>query len=342
MQRAPVIQQWHAEIQAQDQPLVSVVIPVYNTEKYLAEAIESVIGQTYEHWELALLDNCSTDGTLEIALEHAERDPRIRVIEGGAFVPVVQNWNRALGYMSPQSVYCKIVCADDWLYPDCLMRMVALAERHPSVSLVGAYRLDELSVNLDGLPHEREVYDGRELARRCLLGGIPYLWGSPTSTLLRTDVVRSREPFYTDDNLHADNDACYYALSMGDFGFVHQVLTFTRRHNEAVTPYAKRLNTYLPGQLLILATYGPMILDTAEYERRLATMTARYVRYLVAHPLRMRDAAFVDFHRPMIRRVADRVSMGQLGRGTVNKLIDLTARVGGTGRRGHRPLRQSG
>ena len=59
-------------------PLVSVVTPVYNGEEHLRECVESVLRQTYENWEYVIVDNCSTDGTAEIAAEYATPTTRIR------------------------------------------------------------------------------------------------------------------------------------------------------------------------------------------------------------------------------------------------------------------------
>src|SRR4030067_1311700 len=109
-------------------PLVSVVTPVYNGEKYLAECIESVSAQTYKNWEYARVNNCSTDRTREIAERYASMDNRINVYTYEEFVDVIQSHNRALRLISPHSKYCKVVEADDWLFPECVERMVELAE----------------------------------------------------------------------------------------------------------------------------------------------------------------------------------------------------------------------
>jgi glycosyltransferase involved in cell wall biosynthesis len=60
-------------------PFVSVVTPVYNGADFLAECIDSVLSQTYDNFEYLIVNNCSTDGTLAIALDYAKKDPRIRV-----------------------------------------------------------------------------------------------------------------------------------------------------------------------------------------------------------------------------------------------------------------------
>ena len=62
-------------------PFISVVTPFYNTQKYLAECIESVLRQTYQNWEYILVDNCSSDGSSEIAARYASQCDKIRVIQ---------------------------------------------------------------------------------------------------------------------------------------------------------------------------------------------------------------------------------------------------------------------
>ena len=63
-----------------DDPIVSVIMPAYNMERYINQAIASVVAQTMTQWELLIIDDCSTDSTLEIASPWAERDARIRAL----------------------------------------------------------------------------------------------------------------------------------------------------------------------------------------------------------------------------------------------------------------------
>ena len=86
-------------------PLVSVVTPFYNTARHLAQCIESVLTQSYAEFEYILMDNCSTDGSAEIAESYARRDPRMRVIRCSEFVPQLKNYNRALAESEIQGIY---------------------------------------------------------------------------------------------------------------------------------------------------------------------------------------------------------------------------------------------
>ena len=84
-------------------PLVSVVTPFYNTRDFLAECIESVLRQTYSNFEYILVDNCSTDGSSDIAKQYAARFPdKIRLLHTESFLSQVQNYNFALSCISPE------------------------------------------------------------------------------------------------------------------------------------------------------------------------------------------------------------------------------------------------
>src|SRR4029077_8305728 len=114
------------------QPLVSVVTPFYNTEAYLAECIESVLAQTYANWEYVLVNNLSTDASRSICERYARKDSRIRLLDNAQHLGQVDNFEGGLKQISPRSKYCKMVLADDWIFPECLERMVEVAESHPT------------------------------------------------------------------------------------------------------------------------------------------------------------------------------------------------------------------
>ena len=162
-----------------NEPFVSIVTPVYNGETYLRECIESVLAQTYSNWEYIVVNNCSTDGTLGIAEEYSCRDRRIHVHSNDSLLPIIANHNRAFRLISTESKYCKVVSGDDWLYPECIARMVELAEANPSVGLVGSYQLSggggKWYLRTYGLPYSSTVVSGREISRAHLLGTLDVL-----------------------------------------------------------------------------------------------------------------------------------------------------------------------
>jgi len=303
------------------EPFVSIVTPVYNTEKYLKECIESVIRQNYENWEYLIVNNVSTDGTLEIAQRYAQKDSRIRIHNNDNFLDQLQNWNHAMRQISPESKYCKVVHADDWLFPECVSKMVALSEANPSVGIVGAYRLDENEITLDGLPYNSTVVNGSEICKWQLLGGA-YIFGSPTSVLYRSEIVRSRDNFYNESNIHADQEACFDVLQSANFGFVHQVLTYTRRHNEALTAYTRRFDTYRVGKLKVLKKYGPIYLSREEYKNRLKRMLNSYHKFLAESLLARRGKKFWSYHINALDSLGYSINKKKLSKALFKKLLN--------------------
>ena len=303
------------------QPLVTVLTPVYNGESYLAECIESVLAQTYQNWEYCIVNNCSTDRTLEIAQTYAERDKRIRIHNNTEFVGCDQNGNIAFRQISLNSRYSKVVHADDWLFPECIMKMVELAEAHPTVAIVGSYGLRNERVDWDGLPYPSTVIPGRQICRNTLLGG-PYVFGSPTSLLIRSDEVRKRHAFYNEANPHCDIEACLDILRDRDFGFVHQVLTFTREHPEAESSFGTRFGTSVLGTLEHLAKYGRTYLSDKEYEECVRHCWERYYALLGAMVFHT-EKGFWEYHRSILDRLGYSLSMGKVAKAALVKLLDL-------------------
>jgi glycosyltransferase involved in cell wall biosynthesis len=281
-----------------EQPVVSVITPVYNGEEFLADCIKSILAQSYQNWEYVIVNNRSTDRTLEIAKSYSDRDPRIRIHDNLDFLPIIQNHNHAVRQISPQSKYCKVVLADDWLFPDCMMKMVSLAERNPSVGLVGAYGLygDGVRIMWRGVPFPRSVVSGREACRIRLLQGL-YPFGSPTATLIRSDFIRKQHDFYDEGNLHADSTACFRILQEADFGFLHQVLTFTRSQDESHATFTERMNSIHLSYLTELIQFGPKCLDASEYENRLADRLSIYYQVFAEGLLQLRGRKYYEFHR---------------------------------------------
>ncbi|MBN2662839.1 MAG: glycosyltransferase family 2 protein, partial [Bacteroidales bacterium] len=99
----------------QNNPFVSVLMTAYNREKYIAEAIESVIASTYQNWELIIVDDGSKDKTVEIAKQYEAKDPRIKVYINEKNLGDYPNRNKAASYAKGK--YLKFVDADDLIYP---------------------------------------------------------------------------------------------------------------------------------------------------------------------------------------------------------------------------------
>ncbi|MFB9054539.1 glycosyltransferase family 2 protein [Formosa undariae] len=110
-------------------PLVSVLMTVYNREKYIAEAIASVIASTYQNWELIIVDDRSKDTSVEIAKSFQDKDERIKVYINEHNLGDYPNRNQAASYAKGK--YLKYVDADDMIYPHGIELLVYYMEQFP-------------------------------------------------------------------------------------------------------------------------------------------------------------------------------------------------------------------
>jgi Glycosyl transferase family 2 len=118
-----------------DPILISVLMPVYNGEAFLAEAIASVLNQTHRHLELLILDDCSTDRSPEIAEAFQKQDDRVRVLRNQANRKLAYTLNR--GLKEAQSPYIARMDADDLCHPERFEKQLAFLKAHPQVGVLG-------------------------------------------------------------------------------------------------------------------------------------------------------------------------------------------------------------
>jgi glycosyltransferase involved in cell wall biosynthesis len=287
------------------QPLVSVVTPVYNGAAYIEECIASILEQTYRNWNYVVVDNASTDATPDIVSRYVRRDSRIRHLRFEELVDGNESHNRAFRAVSVQSEFCKVVQADDWLFPDCLEEMIRIARLSDAIGIVSAYRLWDREVDLTGIPYWETVMSGRKILRESLLGRL-HVTGAPTSLLYRSHLIRVRDPFYLPTFEHADTEVAYATLRGHDFGFVHQVLTFARRQPGARMSWADFMNTQGAENIRFVLRFGKGVLEPAEYRQRLRQVLWRYLWFHIRQlpkPSRLADARFFALHEAEIENI---------------------------------------
>ncbi|HVU46975.1 MAG TPA: glycosyltransferase [Terracidiphilus sp.] len=305
---------------ASAQPLVSIVTPVYNEEEYLAECVESILAQTYQNWEYTIVNNCSTDRTLEIARGYAAKDSRIRVHNNEKFLKMLANHNVAVRQISPESKYCKVVLGDDFIFPECLEKMVAVAEAHPTVGLVSAYEECGDQIRITGLPADQDFVDGREASRQFLMDKL-LLFGSQNSVMYRSDLVRGRDPFYVETDSFADFESCFALLCQSDLGFVHQVLTFSRLRPQSAGAISSDIGSHYRSVLGLLFTYGHECLTREEFNERLDCNLSEYYRFLGRRFWVDRDSQFWSFHKTAFAELGMTLSRARLLRAAIAQLF---------------------
>jgi len=298
---------------------VAIITPVYNGAEYLDDCIQSVLNQTFHAFDYFVVDNCSTDKSREIAQAAAERDDRVKLVTNTEHLGIIQNWNRSLQNITPEHDYTKFVHADDWLFAQCIERMVEVFDANPNVGIVSSYRLEEDRVSLDKLPSAAPRSAGQDiltmpgrLVAAAILGERASVIGSPTAYMLRTNIMGEPDTLFSTKYLHADKESCLRLLQETDFGFVRQVLSFTRRHNESVTSLTNSLDTRRQENLLFLEEFGPANLDDSEFRRcRMNTINA-YYRFLATKIGTGQENAFWRSHEELLTQAGSPLSRVKL------------------------------
>ena len=300
-------------------PLVSILTPVYNGDKHLAECIESIIAQTHKNWEYVIVNNCSTDRTLEIASGYACKDARIRVVCNRDFRNCEENHNIAFSLISEKSRYCKVVSADDTITPVCVEKMVKLAESNPSIGIVGSYQLRGSEVKWKGLPIHVTVLKGREACRLSILENAQ-IFGSPTSELYNSEMVRKNQPFYPNLLPYSDTSACYKYLNEWDFGFVHDVLSIERIHENQISWKARGISMDNIGCLDSFLTYGKNYLSQEEYEKERIAKIEAYHRWLGGCLLKLKGSEFWNYQIRALKRLGCPIRWTKIIKGSIDEI----------------------
>jgi glycosyltransferase involved in cell wall biosynthesis len=116
-------------------PLVSVLMPAYNAEKYIDEAISSILNQTFSDFEFIIIDDNSSDKTASIIEKYKKKDRRIIALHNTTNLKMAKALNR--GIKSAKGKLIARMDADDWSYPDRLEKQVSYMEKNPKVGILG-------------------------------------------------------------------------------------------------------------------------------------------------------------------------------------------------------------
>ena len=216
-------------------PKVSVCIDSFNYGRFLPEAIESVLGQRFQDFEVIISDDCSTDDSFAIAQRYAEQDSRIRATRNAHNLGMVRNRNAGLA--RARGEYVKTLHADDFLCsPDALGRMVAELESNSAVSLVASARriVDEKSQPIETWScfEQRRPIAGTTVINLCLFEQ-RNLIGGPSAVIFRRSLAARGfdEAFF----VMADLEMWFHLLEQGCFSYIPEPLCAFRAHGRQQT-----------------------------------------------------------------------------------------------------------
>lgn len=202
-------------------PIVSIVITTYNREKYISEAIESVLASTYKNFELIIVDDCSKDKTVEIARKYEVLDQRVKVFINEKNLGDYPNRNKAARYASGR--YLKYVDADDYLYPNGLEIIINLMEKYPEAS-VGIFSLPQNSAQ----PFPILLQPGQAYEYNFFGQGLFHK--APLSAIIRKDAFDEIGGFKP-DRMTSDFEMWHRMAQKYNFLLIHDHIVWYREHD---------------------------------------------------------------------------------------------------------------
>ena len=169
--------------------MVSIVIPVYNRELYIEDAIRSAISQTYQNIEIIIVDNCSTDSTWDILNEWEKKDNRIKIFQNDSNIGPVLNWNECFRHASGE--YIKILWSDDWISHKFVEKCLSVFEKNTAFVLSG-YQIVAKKMVLSEVVFKKNIYSVLEYLNNILLYNREGFPVSPGCAMFRTkDILAS-------------------------------------------------------------------------------------------------------------------------------------------------------
>jgi glycosyltransferase involved in cell wall biosynthesis len=210
-------------------PKVSVIIPSYNSAAYMDEAIQSVLNQTFENFELIIVDDCSPDDTDSVVQKYLG-DKRVSYYKNSSNLGLSGNWNKALKFAKGD--YIKFLCSDDKFHPQLLEKFVVIMDQYPQVSLVSSYREEFGLAKVRNEPPFAHLQKGQKIIVESLK---ERNWiGEPTCVMFRKENLRFGE-FNPQYIYYIDWDMWLRQLSIGDCYIIPEILSYFRVHEKQVS-----------------------------------------------------------------------------------------------------------
>lgn len=245
---------------------ISVALPVYNGEKYLEEALDSICSQNYDNYELIVSDNHSTDGTSEILTGYAKRNNRIKVFRTDKTVSQVDNTNRVLELCN--SNWVQFMCHDDIMLPGCLQYLNEVIELHKgneNLALIGhgpcwlfpnsyfynqyfkiensfIYKWEDFkksNFNIEFKADEVAHFERKVSIEKMMDGDFAFYVPALTTALVKKDRMIALGGF-DKKYIHFDAFAWINLLVHYDYVLINQPLTVTRIHGSQVGVNARK------------------------------------------------------------------------------------------------------
>ena len=209
-------------------PLVSVIMTVFNTGKYLEEAIESILKQTYKNFEFIIVNDCSNDDTAKILNRYKRKDKRLKVLTNTENKGAPQSSNSAIKIS--QGKYIARIDGDDWAFPDRLEKQVAYLEKNPKVVVLGGI-IEVCDGELNRLNDRKYYLIDTEIRKRLFLFS-PFCH---PAIMVRSKTIKEiggYDPFL---KVAEDYDLYFRLGTLGDFANLESKVLKLRTHDNSIS-----------------------------------------------------------------------------------------------------------
>jgi len=279
-------------------PTVSICLPVYNGERYLAEAIESVLAQTHRDYELLISDDLSQDTSLEVARTYARYDARVTVWSNPQRLGLFANYNSCMQRATGK--YIKLFAQDDLLAPPMLERCLQALSTEANVALVSTARL---LIDEKGQPHEAtaqldppRLQPGQEMINRCL-SSIRNWIGEPSAVMFPAALMDSG--FDTCFFHSGDLEYWLRIVGHGNYMFLDEPLCSFRQHQGNATKKNMKSLLFALDMLRLGRIYRQRLaelgIDEAQHVRQVIDFSAWYLHKLATEEgITCQDATAVE------------------------------------------------
>ncbi len=297
-------------------PAVSVCLPVYNGERFLSAAIESVLGQTFDDFELVVVDDNSSDRSAEITADFACRDSRVRLYHNDTNLGLFFNYNKCMELSAGR--YIKPFAQDDLLCQSALARMVQELDTRDNVSLVACTReyvdAQGQSVEIQRCFEKDQECDGQIQAVQ-MLSNISNQIGEPCAVMYRAE--HKGTGFAAELPQLGDIEYWVRLLQQGRLFFISDVLCKFRLHSGNQTRKNIASFDYFADMMIVKERYGEFLaqcgISNEEFTRRILLKVTELIHYA--------DGIGIDFSRSDFSALSRRPQeLGQL-------LVDLLQRL---------------
>jgi len=208
-------------------PLVSVIMPTYNAEKYVKQAVESILNQTYKKFEFVIIDDTSTDSTFNILKDFRNIDRRIILIQNKKNLGVTRSLNE--GIKLAKGKYIIRMDADDWSFPERFKLQIELMEKNPKVVVSGSYV--EICDSELKTKYIRKYQNNDTNIRKHIFRYSPF---AHPATIWKAEVLK-KERYNEIINVSQDYELYFRVGKIGKFMNLNKSLLKLRMHKQSIS-----------------------------------------------------------------------------------------------------------